>query len=101
MRLVQFLPSYKINLENDAQISIDFNNNLFDVVKKEWGYYLSPSFQKRLKKNNIITFAIIKKKNYELYFINKSKKNSFIKYLKDKKINFKNLSTSLHFKDSF
>lgn len=99
--MVQFLNNYKIKLENDSQISIELNNHLYDIIKKEWGYYLSPSFQKRLKKNSIITFAIIKKKNYELYFINKSKKNSFVKYLNKRKLKFKDLSNSLHFKNYF
>ena len=99
--MVQFLNNYKIKFDNDSQISIEFDNNLFDIVKKDWGYYLSPSFQQRLKKNRIITFAIIKKKNYELYFINKNKKNSFIKYLNERKLKFKDLSNSLHFENYF
>lgn len=99
--MVQFLNNYKIKFDNDSQISIEFDNNLFDIVKKDWGYYLSPSFQQRLKKNSIITFAIIKKKNYELYFINKNKKNSFIKYLNESKLKFKDLSNSLHFENYF
>tara|TARA_B100000963_G_scaffold183601_1_gene159579 strand:- start:147 stop:434 length:288 start_codon:yes stop_codon:yes gene_type:complete len=95
------LNNYKIKLKNDSQISIELNNNLFDIVKKEWGYYLSPSFQNRLKKNSIITFAIINKKNYELHFINKNKRKSFIKYLNERKLKFKDLSNSLHFKNYF
>ena len=51
----------------------------YDVVKKEWGYYATPSINKRLISYDINTCLIknIKSKNLFLVLVHKRKKNNF------------------------
>jgi hypothetical protein len=59
-------------------------NSEYDVAKKDWGYYATPSINGRLKKFGFRTF-LIKNKRDKLYIflVFKNKLRSFKKYCKD------------------
>ena len=77
----------KIILNNNEQVTFSDKykqNNDYDVTKKDWGYYATPSINSRLKKNNFISYIVLNKST-NLFFImivHKNKKNLFLKYLK-------------------
>ncbi len=77
----------KINLKKNQQITFVENSKgkikEYDVVKKDWGYYATPSINKRLKKFNYECALIKNNKNkFFLCLINKDMKKKFISYLK-------------------
>ena len=79
----------KIYMKHNEQITlIDINKNQYDIVKKSWGYYSTPSINKRLKNNNHKACIVknIEKKTIFLFSVNIKKKNEFNKYLKKNKI---------------
>jgi|TARA_B100000787_G_C16162775_1_gene282291 hypothetical protein len=77
-------------LNNDENITLKNSNNKkeYDICKKDWGFYGTPSLNKRLKKfgyraalvKNIIfgTFGIL--------IVDEEKKKDFLKYLKSQKM---------------
>lgn len=75
----------KISLKQNEMVTF-FNGKIeYDVVKKNWGYYATPSINKRLLKFNLKT-CIIKSeitKNSFIILVQKDKKKEFNKYLKD------------------
>jgi hypothetical protein len=77
----------KIYLNNDEQLTFLKEKSEYDIVKKSWGYYATPSVNKRLKKFNFRTF--LTKNTTKLIFImlvHKEKMREFKTYLKDEKI---------------
>jgi hypothetical protein len=91
-----FLEKNKINLFNKAHISLKDNEFItfiekkkiktkqYDVVKKNWGYYATPSINKRLKFYGYSTVII--KNLYGKYFVcivNEDKIRDFYQYLKN------------------
>ena len=46
----------KIYLNNNEQLTFIKKKSEFDIVKKNWGYYATPSINKRLKRFNFRTF---------------------------------------------
>lgn len=58
----------------------------YDVAKKDWGYYATPSVNSRLKSFNFKT-AIVKNKYKQIYImlVNSDKMKSFKSYLKKEK----------------
>ncbi len=73
---------------NDNELITFFTNkkNEYDIVKKDWGYYATPSINSRLKNNNFKTALVInEKKQVFIMLIEKSKKQLFTKYLKKEK----------------
>ena len=79
----------KIYLKHNEQITlIDNNKNQYDIVKKSWGYYSTPSINKRLKNNNHIVCIVknIENKTFFLFSVNIKKKIEFNKYLNKNKI---------------
>ncbi len=77
----------KIYLNNDEQLTFSKNKSEYDIVKKNWGYYATPSVNKRLKKFHFRTF--LTQNTNKLIFImlvHKEKINGFKTYLKDEKI---------------
>lgn len=77
----------KINLKKDQQITFVEHSKgkikEFDVVKKDWGYYATPSINKRLKKFRYECALIKNSQNkFFLCLINKDMKKKFILYLK-------------------
>jgi hypothetical protein len=76
----------KIILKNNEQVTFSNNSgkNNYDITKKNWGYYATPSINSRLKYNNLNSY-IVKNKKTKRFFIllvEKGKKKQFIKYLK-------------------
>ncbi len=56
-----------LKLKSNEQITfIDSNNNEYDIVKKSWGFYATPSVNDRLKRNKYKT-AIVKNKKNQIY----------------------------------
>jgi len=77
----------KIYLNNNEQITFIKKKSEFDIVKKNWGYYATPSVNKRLKKFNFRTF--LTKNSFKSIFImivHKEKIKEFKKYLNEDKI---------------
>lgn len=77
----------KIKLKKNEMITFVSGKSEYDVVKKEWGYYATPSINKRLISYDINTCLIknIKSKNLFLVLVHKRKKKQFLKYLKEEK----------------
>ena len=76
----------EVILENDEQISFSNKSNLnkYDITKKNWGYYATPSINSRLVKNNFETYIVQNKltKNFFIFLVERKKKNIFLRYLK-------------------
>ena len=72
-----------VNLKNNEQLTFVFKNSRYDFVKKNWGFYATPSINGRLKKEGFIS-ALVKNKKKMIYLmvIHKSKKSEFNKYCK-------------------
>jgi hypothetical protein len=59
----------------------------FDIVKKNWGYYATPSINHRLKKFGFRTFLTLNTfKRIYVMIVHKEKIKEFREYLKDDKI---------------
>ncbi len=77
----------KIYLNSNEQLTFIKKKSEFDIVKKNWGYYATPSINKRLKRFNFRTF--ITKNSFNFIFVmivHKEKMKEFKKYLKNDKI---------------
>ena len=93
---------FKINLKPDQQITLLNNKSEYDIAKKDWGFYVTPSIQNRLKKFNLEAILVYKSKNYFLCLVKKNKKKYFKSYLSKEKLKLiKNLSTTTKFKKIF
>ncbi len=58
-----------IELDSDEQVTfLGENNSEYDFVKKSWGYYASPSINKRLKSFNIRSF-LVKNETGQIYLM--------------------------------
>tara|TARA_B100000963_G_scaffold335042_1_gene328832 strand:+ start:5149 stop:5508 length:360 start_codon:yes stop_codon:yes gene_type:complete len=74
----------KIRLKQNEQVTFGHLNSEYDVVKKDWGYYATPSINGRLKKNGFRTFLIEnKRKKIYIFLVHKNKMKQFKKYCKD------------------
>tara|TARA_Y100000589_G_C27147487_1_gene627473 strand:- start:53 stop:1270 length:1218 start_codon:yes stop_codon:yes gene_type:complete len=70
--------------DNEQVTFITEDNKRYDFVKKDWGYYGTPSINKRLKFEGFITALVKNKENaYYIMVVNKDKKSLFNKYCKD------------------
>lgn len=80
----------EIILKNDEQVTFanKSSTNKYDVTKKNWGYYATPSINSRLIKNNFKTHIVQNKltKNFFVFIVDVKKKKSFQKYLKDENL---------------
>lgn len=73
-----------INLKKNEQVTFKYLNSEYDVTKKDWGYYATPSINGRLKKFGFRTFLIKNKFNkIYLFLVHKNKIKSFTKYCKE------------------
>lgn len=74
-----------LKLNNDELVTIKVNNKTeYDITRKNWGFYSTPSINKRLIKfgfNSAITHNP-KFGTYFMMIVEKNKKKEFIKYLK-------------------
>ena len=81
----------KIILNDNEQVTFSERNKKnrdYDVTKKDWGYYATPSINSRLKKNNFSSHIVVNKST-NLFFImlvQKNKMNLFLRYLKKEKL---------------
>lgn len=79
-----------IILKENEQITFSNNcgGNNYDVTKKNWGYYATPSINSRLKNNNFSAHIILnKRKNkFFIFLVENKKKKEFSKYLKSENL---------------
>lgn len=82
---IQIKDCAEINLRSNEQVTFTEKNKFeYDVTKKNWGFYSTPSINGRLKKFGL-KCALIKNKNTQRLFVTlveKSKLLEFKKYLK-------------------
>lgn len=72
-----------IKLKANEQIVFCEKESNYDFVKKDWGYYATPSINGRLKKEGYKSALILNnEKKIYLTVVNKKKVNSFKKYCK-------------------
>jgi hypothetical protein len=74
-----------IILSNNEQITFLINKNKeYDIVKKNWGFYATPSINGRLIYNNYKT-VLVKNRDLKLYIliVQKNKMKIFNKYLRE------------------
>ena len=73
-----------IYLEDDEQITFKTNNDTeYDIAKKDWGYYATPSLNGRLYNFNLRTCLIrnTKTNRYFILIVEKNHEDDFLKYL--------------------
>ena len=74
----------KILLGNNEQVTFINKKTEYDIVRKNWGYYATPSINKRLKSKGFKTALVINKdKRIYLMLVEKRKVKVFNKYCKD------------------
>ncbi len=80
---IQLKDTAKIMLNKNEQVTFKYLNSEYDVAKKDWGYYATPSINGRLKKFGFRTY-LIKNKRDKLYIflVHKNKMRAFKKYCK-------------------
>ncbi len=90
----KFKPSKNITIKDCARIYLNQNEQVtfltkkkqeYDICKKDWGFYATPSINGRLKSYGFKTAIIknIKTKKIYLFIIEKGKEKSFYKYLRE------------------
>tara|TARA_Y100000816_G_C25971445_1_gene506927 strand:- start:299 stop:640 length:342 start_codon:yes stop_codon:yes gene_type:complete len=88
-----------IQLMNNEQISFsskNFKNTDNEICKKKWGYYLTPSVNKRLKKYKHKVFILENSsKNFYLALVKNSNFFDFKKYCKNENLKFFSLTKIL------
>ena len=73
----------QVHLNNNEQLTFLKNRSEFDVVKKNWGYYATPSVNKRLKNFNFRTFITQNfSKSIYIMIVHKEKIKEFKEYLR-------------------
>ena len=73
----------EIQLLNNEFVTFKDRNKEYDFSKKNWGYYISPSINNRLKKNSYEVFIIKNKlERFFLCSVKKTEKKTFSNYLK-------------------
>jgi len=74
----------KIELKPNEQLTFTNGKYEYALCKKDWGFYSTPSINKRLKKFNFEVYLVKNSlNNIYLWTIEKKNKNKFLKYLKD------------------
>lgn len=75
-----------IFLRNNEQLTFRNGKSEYDVAKKNWGYYATPSINNRLKKFKFRTFLVKNSiNNIYIMLVHKNKMLQFRKYLKEEK----------------
>ena len=77
-----------IELESDEQVTFFNETTEYDVVKKSWGFYATPSMNGRLIRHNLLT-ALLRNPNTEMCFICLVKNDQvkdYQKYLADEEL---------------
>jgi len=74
----------RIGLSNNEQVTFQNGNFLYDFCKKNWGYYSTPSINKRLKNSGFEVYLIENlTENVYLCSVEKNRKKEFLSYLKN------------------
>ena len=79
---IEISHSADIQLEDNEQITlVSQSGTEFDIVRKNWGYYATPSINKRLKNFGFKT-ALVQNKNGHIYIflVESGKLDEFDKY---------------------
>ena len=74
----------EIFLDSDEQVTFnDANGNEYDVCKKNWGYYATPSLNGRLSSFNFLSALVMNKNTQRKYImlVHKNKLDLFEEYL--------------------
>tara|TARA_B100001540_G_C15611307_1_gene553200 strand:+ start:325 stop:660 length:336 start_codon:yes stop_codon:yes gene_type:complete len=90
----KFKPSKNITIKDCAKIYLNSNEQVtfltkkkqeYDVCKKTWGFYATPSVNGRLKSYNFKTSIVknINTKKIYVFILEKGKEKQFYKYLKE------------------
>ena len=76
-----------IKLKNNNQITLKSKKSEYDICKKDWGYYATPSINSRLKNFGFRTFLVSNafKRTY-IFLVHKNKIRLFRNYIKKEKI---------------
>ena len=84
IKKIELIEKAHISLKNNEMVTFKSNKMEYDVVKKDWGYYATPSLNQRLLKFNFKTCIIKNKtsKNIFILIVDKKKIRSLNKYLK-------------------
>ena len=73
----------KISLNQNEMITFVSGKTEYDIVKKNWGYYATPSINGRLKTFGFKTFIVSNsKKKIYIFLVHKNKINLFKNYIK-------------------
>ena len=106
MKIKKINRKWKVGLKNDILISekcsiqllnneqVNFSSKNFknidnEICKKNWGYYLTPSINKRLKKYHHKVFILKNlKNNFYLALVKNSNFADFKKYCKNENLKF-------------
>ena len=92
----------KIFLNDNEQITLMKRNIEYDIARKNWGFYVTPSFQKRLKRFGLEVILINSKKDYFICIVEIKKKKNFQKFLEKKKYTkIINLTNTRSYKNFF
>jgi len=83
MNLKRGKKSVDLSLYKNEQVTLKFLQSEYDIARKSWGYYVTPSLQKRCKSNSLNGAIIFNKKNNQTNFVlvNSKKKTLFKRYL--------------------
>lgn len=73
-------------MKNNNQITLKSGKSEYDICKKNWGYYATPSINGRLKKFGFRTFMISNnQKKIYIFLVHNNKIKLFKNYLKKEK----------------
>tara|TARA_Y100000992_G_C21048314_1_gene388302 strand:+ start:263 stop:601 length:339 start_codon:yes stop_codon:yes gene_type:complete len=77
-----------IMLKNNELITFKSNGSEYDVVKKDWGYYATPSLNKRLLSFNLRAVLVVSQKTGNLFvlLVHTKFKKKFSIYIKKEKL---------------
>lgn len=76
----------KIYLNDDENLTITSSNKKnYEICKKSWGYYATPSLNDRLRKNGFRTFLVKQRKKLFVLLVENNKQKQFNHYIKMEK----------------
>lgn len=82
-KYIELKDTAEIELQKNEQVTFKFLNSEYDVAKKDWGYYATPSINDRLKRFGFRTFLIKNKLNkIYIFLVHKNKMKKFKEYCK-------------------
>lgn len=78
-----------IFLNSNEQVSFVINKkSKYDLTKTNWGFYATPSINKRLKDNKLSAYIVKNLYNSRIFvlIVENKRKKKFLKYLKKEKL---------------